>query len=177
MHQNSKHINQDSTLSWNIGREPNVRIFTKNVILESERYTVEILYHIMCKHCLIRNHCIAIRNELHFDRMHACCMIQCWPFTVLILKLYTEWQVNYTRLTMMVSQLNTFTQYMPEYKTHRVEFPFICKMNRHVLFTEKIFNYLSVLVFSYSWQMSSVNISSKSDGLVWEFYNMLELLK
>ena len=44
-----------------IVREPNVRILSKNVTLEWERYTAECLY-----------------IELHFDKMHACCMVQCF---------------------------------------------------------------------------------------------------
>ena len=42
----------------------------------------------MSEHCLARNYCIAIRNELHFDELHVCCMIQCFIFGQLLYSHY-----------------------------------------------------------------------------------------
>ena len=43
----------------------------KNVTIELERYTAGFFVYKMSEHCLVRNPCIAIRNKLDFNKMHA----------------------------------------------------------------------------------------------------------
>ena len=81
-----------------------------------------------------------------------------------------DWQVKYTRLAMMLSQLNTFIQYMPEYKTtlcsnscgvslqERAYYEKQKTKKKHVLFTEK--QLLIIVAFS----TFLTNISSENDG-------------
>ena len=56
----------------------------------------------MSEHCLVRNHYIGIRNELHLDKMPACCMIQCFNFDQL---LYTHYKYTLTEKLYSTFQL------------------------------------------------------------------------
>ena len=90
-----------------LATEPNVSYLQKNVTLQSERYTADFFVYRMSKHCLIRNHFVAIRNELHFDKTHACCMIQ----FLLILTSYCTHTISVHWLAMIILERLRFYTY------------------------------------------------------------------
>ena len=102
----------------------------------------------MSEHCLERNHCIWIRNELHLDKMHACCMIQCFNFDQLPYK-YTlagkrhPTDHDNTAVNTFIQAdsicLNTNPHCIFKFVwSFRSNACLLWKINKQVLFTEKI---------------------------------------
>ena len=132
----------------------------------------------MSEHCLVRNHCysIAIRNELHFDKMNACCMIQCFNFDQLLYSHLKHTLTGKIHFSTPIKYLYTVYAWI---QNHTAGLNSCGVSIQKGAYYEKIISmfylrkryYLSILVFSYCWQMSSVNISSENDGYDWEDAN------
>ena len=130
----------------------------------------------MSERCLLRNYHIAIRTELHFNKMHACWVIQCFNFDQL---LYSHYKYTLTGKIHPTDHDSTAVKYLYTIYTHTVCLSSCGVSMQKRAYYEKRINmfylwkiyYLSVLVFSYCWQMSSVNISLENDGCEWEEAN------
>ena len=125
------------------------------------------------EHCLVRNHCIAIRNEFHFYKMHSFCMMQFLNFDHLLYSRYKCTQTGKIYPTGLdsVAIKYLYTVVASIYKSRlRIDLWGVSFQKR--AYYEKIVDVfyllnrylLSFSVLSYSWQMSSINISSENDG-------------
>ena len=130
----------------------------------------------MSEHDLVRNRCIVVRNELHVDKVHACCIIRCFNFYQLLYlgyKCTLNGKIHPTdndSTAFTCKYLYTGYAWIQNHNTYLNSYGVSAQKRDHYETLISMF-YLrkkNITYHFWSFEMSPVNNSSENDGYEWE---------